>query len=343
MRNWNIYAIAFLASLPLTVPTFADKVSLDNGDSLQGTVVSMTKETLLFKTDAMGEISIKKDSITSLETNDSQSVELKSKETLNAALQVSEQEKSLNIEDQTIELSDISAINRPADKWSGKAGLNMSNFSGNSSDKDTFKGTLELKRPFTVNGDPHHELALKGSLDFRKNNNHQVKTRKGNFSANLQNNLSKRAFWNIITRVKWDDSRDLRVRFVEGVGVGYTLIEDYKDVFTFGVGIDFARIDSYYDLSDNEGFFSLRPGYKWDCKIYEIKEDMTITLGQKFKYSPNLSDLDDFNFVTETALTIPLHKDVKLKISQGVEYDSQPVPGVLKRDREWKTEITYDF
>jgi len=305
----------------------------------------MTKETLLFKTDAMGEISIKKDSITSLETSDSQSIELKSGETLNAALQVSEQEKSLNIEEQTVELSNIDAINRPADKWSGKAGLDMSSFSGNYN-KEALKGNLELKRPFTVMGLLHHELTLKGSIDFKKDKNvpnNMIRIRKGNVYANLDNNLSETTAWNVFTRVKWDRESDIKARLFEGVGIKHILLKDYKDVLTFGVGLDLARIDSYYTVSDNEGFFSLRPAYKWDYKVYEIKEDMTIMLGQKFKYSPNLTDLDDFLFEIETALTIPLHKDVKLKLSLGTEYDSQPAPGVQRRDSEWKTEISYDF
>ena len=66
LRRFEVLALIAFLVLPLL--SFADQVTLKNGDRLTGTVVKSDGKTLVLDTDAAGEVTLKFDAIQNIKT-----------------------------------------------------------------------------------------------------------------------------------------------------------------------------------------------------------------------------------------------------------------------------------
>ncbi len=75
LRKFELFAL--IAFLGLSAATFADQVTLKNGDRLTGTVVKSDGKTLILHTEAAGDVTIQFDAITQITTAEELHVSLK--------------------------------------------------------------------------------------------------------------------------------------------------------------------------------------------------------------------------------------------------------------------------
>ena len=122
----------FLVLFSYAGGAFADKVILENGDALTGTVEKVMDGKLTLKTDYSGPIEIQVSKIKKIYTDNPAEVHLSSGEVLKGKIQTKDDgqvivEKSAERETTSIELPKIASVNPPPPKqWSGSI-----NFGGN--------------------------------------------------------------------------------------------------------------------------------------------------------------------------------------------------------------------
>src|ERR1700758_868285 len=74
-----LFLVVFCVSAPVAS---ADQVTLKNGDRLTGTIVKSDGKTLLLKTDAAGEVTLKWDAVSAIASSEPLNLQLSNGETL---------------------------------------------------------------------------------------------------------------------------------------------------------------------------------------------------------------------------------------------------------------------
>ena len=121
--------VSFLCCFLTLEGAFADKVILENGDALTGTVEKVIDGKLTLKTDYSGPIEIQVSKIKKIYTDNPAEVHLSSGEVLKGKIQTKDDgqvivEKSVERETTSIELPKIASVNPPPPKqWSGSINI----------------------------------------------------------------------------------------------------------------------------------------------------------------------------------------------------------------------------
>lgn len=158
-------------------------------------------------------------------------------------------------------------------------------------------------------------------------------TTEGEDSANLLA-IGLRGDWkphgrvSVYSLVNFDRNRfaNIRRRFEEGVGLGYTMIDRAHHRLTTELGGQFVQQQNLDRVSND--FFAGRAA---EAYRYTFKEDTYVE--ERLEYLPNLEANDDYRMNAEANLVAPLSRHLSLKLGYVVRFDNLPEPGIKKTDR----------
>jgi putative salt-induced outer membrane protein YdiY len=334
MINFSILTVISFISV---TEIFADKIFLENGDILTGTVEKLVEGKLIFKTDYSGPIEIQMEKIRKIFTDNPIDIHLKSGEILKGKVRTEEEgriviEKIMERETTTTDLKSVASINPPPPppiKWTGSvtAGGNIQR--GNTK-RDSGFITAEANRRTEKDRVKFRYLFNYGEEDG------EVTTRNHYGEGKYDYFFTKKFFGYIGLELYNDRFKDTKLRTFVGPGIGYQVWEDPKKSLLFEAGLSYFNLDRYHGEDDSG--MAARLG--WDFRYNILK---WLIFNDRLQFYPTIGEGGDYFFRNEAALNVPLSSRWSLKLSNIIDYNSDPSPSFKRTDVQWLLGLQFLF
>jgi len=233
----------------------ADQLTLKNGDVISGQIEKKDGDTVLFKTEFMGEVTIPWSAVTAVKSDNPLYVKLPSGQELNGKLTTEGQnlQVAAPAATQAAPIGQVTTIRNAAeqakyerflhpgwlDLWAGYVDLGYALVRGNSHTSTLTTGfnatratnndktTLFLNQIYatgTVSGGPTGTTAnsARGGISY-------------------DHNITARWFWNVLNTDEYDQFQDLNFRLVIGGGLGYHAVKTDRTTFDLVAGGDYSH------------------------------------------------------------------------------------------------------
>ena len=341
--RWQILVLIFCFLL-CAQSILADEITFTNGDRLTGKITHLMESKMLFKSDAIGDVTIDVSKIQTFSTDDPIAVHLKDDNVLLQKIVNSESGKFAiegagTIKAQDFELAEISSINPPAKpvpKWTGNLSAGLTSTHGNTKN-ESMSGSVNLNKR-TEND------RTQISADYAKTKQENKTTGKEDTTedwwrskAKYDYFFSKKFFGYVDGRYEKDAISELDRRMIIGGGAGYQWIESEDLNFSteFGLASLYEKFDNQTDSNSEVSF---QAGYNFDktlMKNVKFIHDLT--------YYPSIDKVSDY-FLTSTA-EIRAHFTSTMFTTFKVifDYDATPAIGSHKTDTKYLLGVGYSF
>lgn len=216
--------------------------------------------------------------------------------------------------------------------WSGEVALGASMAQGNTEEAE-INGSIKANRITDEN-----EIKLRATADYASQDSEMI-TRRYFASGRYAYNFGDEDRWYNFYMLEGDHDRfaniDWRVTPSTGVGYHWKRKEDFKLQTEAGLGFQHTEFrDGTASRSD---------------PVLVTKASLEKTLvkgavfGQDFTFWPNLGDLSEYRFKSETTLTSPLTDSISLRLSLLDEYLSNPASGAENNDLRATSSLVYKY
>jgi putative salt-induced outer membrane protein YdiY len=331
---WNIFFCFFLMSVG---EALADKIILENGDALTGTVEKVIDGKLTFVTDYAGPIVIPVAKIKEILTDKPLEIHLSSGEVLKGKVKTVEDNKWMVEESPerapiTIETKNIASINPPsppAVKWTGAVAAGGNLQRGNT---ERASGFITAEAGRRTEND---RMKFRYLFNYGEEED-EVTTRNHYGEAKYDYFFTKKFFGYVGLELYNDEFKDTKLRTFVGPGVGYQVWEDPVKSLLFEAGLSYFNLDRY----DGEDQSGLTARLGWDFR-YHIFKWLIFTDG--FQFYPTIGEGGEYFFRNEAALNVPLSAHWSLKFANIVDYNSDPTPGFKKTDVQYIGALQFSF
>ncbi|MDX1670160.1 MAG: DUF481 domain-containing protein [Limnobacter sp.] len=330
-------ALAILVSISSLAG--AAKVTLVNGDRLNGSIVKMTDGTLIFKSDIFGQIKIPFDQVSSLQSDANTTIALKDGSKAVGSVEMDEQ-GTVSITDSKVAQSqgltraDVVAFNPPVrtgkTKYSGRANLGGT-FNRGNSDEDTLNLDAELVAR-TI--DSRYTLAAEvneGSAAGVTTTSNRL------LSAKYDAFLNEKDYMFVLLRGEQDELADLNLRSTVGAGYGRQFYE--TEVMNLSSEIGLSYVNEDYILAPDESFPSLTLGLDYDRKFF----NQALVFFNDLSINMSLEDSKDTLVKNKAGVRFPLADGLNISTQFNVDYDNQPAVGAEKTDTSLIFSVGYGF
>ncbi|MCZ6916721.1 MAG: DUF481 domain-containing protein [Gemmatimonadetes bacterium] len=217
--------------------------------------------------------------------------------------------------------------------WALNLGFGYSDKSGNSSSRG-LRGTIDIERRTS-----HDRLTLGLGI---------IRESTEGTSGELEPNVSKyigllrldvfagpRFFVFGATRQERDRFQDIALRSTYEGGLGYQVIDNDNTDLNVSVALGVRREDFLSLGAETSSIGTLGS---------QLRNDFGFAaLLFRADYSPKLTALDDFRFVSEATITAPLIAGLGFRIGGLFEHSSRPQPGIRKDDLLITTLLSYSL
>jgi len=354
--------LSVISLLLIACAAHADQVVLKNGDRLTGKIITGDGRTLLLRTEFAGDVSIKWDAITDIESSDNINITLKDGTRISGkittqdgkfvvaaappAVTPSVAPKEIiaavrnNAEQHTFDLAtERMAHPRFYYFWSGTADTGLALTRGNS---ETASFTFAAK---TVRETPRDKLTLYGNYIFANNSSiPPTVTTADALDAGIRGDLnihSGRLFIFALGDFQTNQLQHLDLRSVFGGGFGYHLIKTANTTFDLFGGITYDR-DSFgaYNTTNPAPppVLLLVPSSVQNSaeavlgEEFDTKLSKRTALTERFSFYPNLSHTGDYRFQLDSTLSTQISKWLSWHTTVSDRYISYPPAGLKGND-----------
>jgi len=339
MRNTPL--LAMLGILPLLVPhaTRADELFFKNGDRWSGTIVSLQKGRIRFRTELVGQLEV---AISQVETFSADSpIEIHTTDgTVLVDAVAAAEPGSYRTMGQALpgelllQLSETTAINPAEAAWGGSLLVGADLQRGNTIQNS---GYVQLRAGFESG--PHH-LALRGSYDGERSTTRDPRvstTQDRNLFGRLKydHHFRQNDFWWVATSGEKDGPSDLDLRFIAAAGLGRDFYNRPGFKLQIYVGPTFLSEHFTDDTSDEQRAAAT---VGWDV-LYEIVPDLDFFTDGTYTQA----DSRDILVKGEIGLRNDLTQQLFLEGKILWEYDSEPAQDAQRQDVDYVLGLGYRF
>ncbi len=314
---------------------FADRIELENGDVLTGTVVSIENGILTLSTDYSEPVKIKSSKIKKIFTDKAVNVHLSGGEVLKGRLGTGEDgkmvvESSDGRETSAIDRSRIEAIN-PAEKkkWAGSITLSANHQSGNT-DRTGASAASNAERKTDKD---------RFSLRFRYNyaeEDGEISARNSYGALKYDYFFTRKIYGLLSVELLSDKFKDLNLRTIVGPGIGYQLWDKPEKSLGLEAGVSYFSEDRIENEDDQWVTGRLAGNLKW--KIFG-----PLTFTDYLLIYPSFEEFGEYQLRNEASLVSPLVYGWSLKLTNILEHDSEAPDDVEKDDIYWLLGLDYSF
>lgn len=329
-----------------------DHVRTRDGARLTGTILKIDEGVIHMETPYAGEITIDQEQVTSLQTENPRFIRFRDGTILSGSIQAAENGKVRVRPDnegaREADLDRITASWRPSDEdpvlareraererlarsWSYRFGADLLGKTGNSEEL-----SIGLNLEATL-ASPDDELDF--FIDYEQ------REQDGETSADqLVGGASYEAFfseifgWFLRNQLETDAIAEIDFRSTTGAGISYRLInkEQQRLVLRSGLGHRFTSYDTDRD-TDSEA--TLDFGLKHRYQFNEL-----ISMNNELSLVQPIGDFNNFEFMHETNLEIPVASSKNWKLNMGVknEFENDPAAD-RKLDTTYFTRMVYEW
>ena len=365
MRRMLILTILSLSLLSL--PVFADQLTLKNGDRLSGTIVKSDDDakTLLIKTDLVGDVTVKWDAITAIVSSQPLHIMLSDGRVIVGRVSTTDGTLEIATDGGTVPAAhdavkairdnatqaEIDRLQHPRlrDYWSGLFDLGLSLTEGNSS---TAALTIAGKASRAV---PKNKLTLYYTEVYSRDSNESPALTTANaIHAGVRDefNLNPRVYAFAFTDFDEDALQHLDLRNVLGGGLGYHVINTKKTQFdVFGGGSFNQEYFASYTIANPAPppVLLFEPSQSRHSAEIVAGESLSTKLGPRTTVSEQLSFFPNLSSTGEYRVTLDANAVTKLKtwlgwqITLSDRYISDPPFGLKGNDLLLSTGLRLTF
>ena len=312
----------------------ADQVTLDNGDSLSGTIEKIVAGKLTLKTDYAGSIDIDITKIKKVSTSSPVEVHLQDGEVLKGQLQTTEDgqvkvEGSEQRQATSFDWNKVASINPPPVKWIGSITVGANDQTGNTHRNGASIAIAASRKTET------DKFSLGYQFNYAKENG-SVTARNHYGFLHYDYFFTKKFYGYLGTELLSDTFRDLKLRVAVGPGVGYQIWDDPIKSFSVEAGLSY--IHESHETRSDEDFLSARIGGNFRYNIAKL-----IIFSDGLIIYPRLDYAGRYLLHNEAALSAPLGSVWALRFANIIDRDSNPSPGRAKDDIQWILGMQYAF
>jgi len=355
-KLWNVVlAAGFLVASGLAQETKpADRVTLNNGDVLTGTVKSLADGKLVIGNPALGDVTVEIAKVTNLVTSEPVVVLATDGTVLKRRIAGIENGALLlegagpgDPDVPKLQIDHLDKLNPPVDPpatWTGSFTLGGSYSSGNT-DRRTAAANFEA-----IRRSADDRITVDATWDYGEDKVDTATGKDWNLSqrrtgGGLKYDLfvGKRYYILGTTRVLNDYRADLDLRWTAGAGAGYQLFES-KD---FKLGVEAGLSYFYEDFRDDptlatqtpsDDYLAARGAYRMD---YNLTADTTLI--HSTEAFPSTEDADNVYFRMDTRLQTKLWGDMIGQLGWTWDYDNTPAPGKERSDHLVNFSVGWKF
>jgi len=341
--RWQILSLAFCFVFCVQ-SIHADEIIFTNGDRLTGKIDHLVEGKMLFKSDAIGDVTIDISKIKTFSTDDPIAVHLKDENVLLQKIVSSEPGKfgikgAGTVKAQDFELAEISSINpppKPVPKWTGNLSAGLTSTHGNTK-AESISGSANL-------GKRTENDRTQVSMDYAKSKREDPDTGEKDTTedwwrskAKYDYFFSKKLYGYVDGRYEKDAIAELDRRMIVGGGAGYQWIESEDLNFSteFGLASLYEKFDNQ---TDSNSEVSIQAGYNFDktlMKNVKFMHDLT--------YYPSTEKVSDY-FLTSTAELRAYFTSTMFTTFKVIfDYDATPAIGSHKTDTKYLFGVGYSF
>ncbi len=215
--------------------------------------------------------------------------------------------------------------------WALDLGIGFSDKSGNSSSRG-FSGTMDIERRTSRDRLTLGFGFLKESAEGASG---VLEPTVNKFIGNLRLDVFAGARFFVFggTRQERDTFQDIALRSTYEGGLGYQAVANDETALDFSVALG-TRRENFISAGTTSSSVS--------TLATQLRNDFGFaTLLFKADYSPKLSALEDFRFVSEASLNAPLIAGIGFRIGGLFEHSSRPQSGIEKNDLLITTLLSY--
>ena len=315
-RLLPLLAILLLPALPALAEEPITRIELRNGDTISGELLKMEGGKLHVATAWGGTLEIDSAAVLTLTHSAQAVVEYGEGEQGEGTLSFDQGVPQLDGQS----LDALTAINPPVVPpvvWSLALSLGANLQRGNSEQTALHLG-VDATRTTAIG-----TLTLK--LSAQEADEGEVTTASNTyFGAQYDRNLSERTFAYGKVDFLEDSFKDLDLRTVVSVGMGYQAIE--REGLNLKVQGGLAWLSENFILAEDQDELTVEVGYTLEAAVGSWG-----TFSERLLARPSFED-DSYQFRFENTLRTTLTTDWALKLSAVLDYDSEPPPGVEKDD-----------
>jgi putative salt-induced outer membrane protein YdiY len=344
-----------IAILFLTSVSWADQITLTNGDRITGSILRSDTKNLILKTDNAGELTFKWDAIAGISAPGPLYIGLGDGQTIVGAVEtaggrfnvitktagvVSTSKDAIqfirNNDEQAKVQSEIDHFRNPrlVDLWTGFFDLGFAASRGNAN-TETLTMSANAARATTRDKITVYYTSIFSSSDFSGGSTQTTaNSKRGGVSYNL--NLNKRAFVFGSVDLESDQFQSLDLRFVPSGGGGYHAIATTPTQFDLRAGVAADR--EFFSTGLNRNSAELLFGDDFAHKF-----TATTHVEQKLDFFTNLSDTGAYRVNFDISGVTTLHKWLSWQLTISDRFLSNPVVGRKKNDTIFSTGLRVSF
>jgi len=321
---------------------------LKNGDRLEGRLVKLQDETLIWKAYSFGRVhlSVPKANVASIETD--QSVKIRGRDGGCKIQQLSqgildykcgEEEVSqteLLVIDSIMPFEDFAA---GAQVYKGKMALTGVYSSGNSVEEDwDFNAEVVLRR-----SDFRHKFALEFESD---SDNDEPADEQYELLYRLDWFFDERWFWYNEVKLGADEPKNIDESYILGTGLGVQIWAFTDSALAFESGVDWVKelLDPTVDDMTDPTWESSRERTAWRFATdfrYSLPYSAKLVHTNEYLYS--FEDSEDWQFSADIGLNIPLGPGLFSEYKVEYDYDNKPTTDSEREDTKFTVGVGYQW
>lgn len=340
---------------------FADQIVLKNGDKLTGKIIKKDGDTVIIQTEFAGTVTIKWDAVEKVIANEPVNIKLTDgqliKGTVATTEVVTDEEKAKfevetqdagkveiekenivivrNEEEQAKFIAEEERLRNPSllDLWTGTADVGFSLTSGNSDTRALTAG-FRAHRETRKDRIGVYANAIQAS---NSNSGVSVTTAQAVYGGiRYDYNLSERTFVFASGDFEYDKPQLLDLRSVIGAGFGYKAIRSERTKLDVFGGATYNRENYSTGLNRNSA-----EGLIGNDLSFKVSDN--VSLEQRFKAYPNLSNFGEFRALFDASVITNLNDWLGWQVTLGDRYNSNPAPGAVSNDILFTTGLRATF
>jgi len=317
-----------------STPAFADKVEFGDGNILQGTVSTFEGGAVVFSTAYAKKVKIPVDKIKTISTDKAVSLKMTNDSILTGKLTTLEDGQLAIILEPVgktvpFEWGQVKHINEPPGSWNGNLALGGTIQTGNT-ERVSISGGFDAKREWE-----HDRFQIRFLHNYAEDDK-EVTSRNTFGALKLDHFFTENFFTALSLELSKDKFKDVNLRAITGLGLGYRFWNDAVKTLEVEVGVTYFSEDLV--VAPDEQFASGRLGVTYSYKVLE-----NLLFKNYLLYYPSFEEPKDYRLRNEASLISQLGMGWSLKLAHIFDQNSDPTPGFEDKDHQFIFALQYSF
>ncbi len=340
MKQLSLWWIAALVPVQSLL---ADVLEFNNGDRLEGKVVSMGNGEMVFRSSMVGEIKVPMASLKQFSTDQAEELHFTDGTVLQQQVVTDGRGSSVArgevIAAQSIALDQLAAINPPPPppvEWTGRVGAGITVETGNTETQDA-SVSVDAKRET-----PEDRIILDAEY---------IENKETNIDTGIETTSKRRyalgGHYDYFVAPDWyvygdmgaekEVTANLDSRTTVGSGIGKRFIRTDRTEFDFELGLSWVS-ENFSDTTEDEDYAALRVAWRFDQKLGEITRFF-----HKGEWYPSVEDSDNQLVQTQTGIRTRVLNILSAEAKVIFDWDNTPAMDKREDDTTYILGLGWDF